>query len=303
MGKKTKVALAIAAASAAAWAGTKAISKPQKREGKEALQFGRPIVLAHRGGAHLAPEHTMLAFNQAAELGVDGFELSIRLTKDEEIIAFHDATVDRTTEGSGYVKDLTLTDLKELNHGFNFECLEGNTPYREEQVAVVTLREVLEKFKDKLIVIEIKDGPDTYEGSLMPSKLWRLIEELSAENRVVVTSDYSEQIDRFNLYAQNRVALGAGDADIKKAITAFSSQFGHLYNPKVDVFQVPLKTGVFTYDSPKFVKFLADLNVPLLYTGVNDLMTMSRIVRNGALGIVTDRPDIAHTLLQKVQKA
>ena len=51
MGKKTKIALAIAAASAAAWAGSKAISKPQQREGKQALQFERPIILAHRGGA------------------------------------------------------------------------------------------------------------------------------------------------------------------------------------------------------------------------------------------------------------
>ena len=302
MGKKTKVALAIAAASAAAWAGSKAISKPQKREGKEALQFGRPIVLAHRGGAHLAPEHSMLAFEKAAEFDVDGFVVSIRLTKDEEIIAFHDATVDRTTDGSGYVKDLTLADLQQLNHGYNFECLDGNTPYRDEQVSAVTLREILEKFDGKLIIIDIKDGPDTYEGSLMPSKLWRLIDELGVQNRVVVTSFYSEQIDRFNLYAQNRVALGAGDADVKKAITAFTSQFGHLYSPKVDVFEVPLKSGVFSYDSPKFVKFLSDLNVPLLYSGINDLMTMSRVVRNGAVGIVTDRPDIAQTILQKVTK-
>lgn len=302
MGKKTKVALAIAAASAAAWAGSKAISKPQKREGKEALQFGRPIVLAHRGGAHLAPEHSMLAFEKAAELDVDGFVVSIRLTKDEEIIAFHDATVDRTTDGSGYVKDLTLADLHQLNHGYNFECLNGNTPYRDEQVSAVTLREILEKFEDKLIIIDIKDGPDTYEGSLMPSKLWRLIDELGVQNHVVVTSFYSEQIDRFNLYAQNRVALGAGDADVKKAITAFTSQFGHLYSPKVDVFEVPLKSGVFNYDSPKFVKFLSDLNVPLLYSGINDLMTMSRVVRNGAVGIITDRPDIAQTILQKVTK-
>ena len=129
MGKKTKVAIAIAAASAAAWAGTKAISKPQKREVKEALQFERPIVIAHRGGAHLAPEHSLHAFEKSAELGVDGFEISVRLTKDEEIIAFHDATVDRTTDGSGYVKDFTLAELQQLNIGFNFEDLEGNTPH------------------------------------------------------------------------------------------------------------------------------------------------------------------------------
>ena len=59
MGKKTKIALAIAAASAAVWAGTKAVAKPQKRENKDVLSFARPIVLARHGGGHLAPEHSM----------------------------------------------------------------------------------------------------------------------------------------------------------------------------------------------------------------------------------------------------
>ena len=78
----------------------------------------------------------------------------------------------------------------------------------------------------------------------MPSKLWRLIEELQAEHRVVVTSFYGEQIDRFNLYAQNQVALGAGESDVRKAFASFSSQFGHLYHPKVDVFKFLQSQGL-----------------------------------------------------------
>ncbi|MEK4629672.1 MAG: glycerophosphodiester phosphodiesterase family protein [Solibacillus sp.] len=302
MGKKTKIALAIAAASAAAWAGSKAISKPQKRESKEVLQFERPIIIAQHGGAGLAPEHSLQAFNKAQELGVDGFTISVRLTKDEEIIAFHDATVDRTTNGSGYVKDMTLEELKQLNIGYNFESLEEINPYREEATTVLTLRELFETYNDKLFILSIEDSPDTYEGSLMPSKLWRLIEELDVHYHIIVTSPYSEQIDRFNLYAQNRIALGAGESDIKKAITSFTSQFGHLYHPKVDLFVVPLKSGIFNFDSEKFVKFLGDLNVPTIYTGIDDLMTMSRLIRQGAMGIVTNRPDVAEVLLKKVSQ-
>ncbi|MFJ8234477.1 glycerophosphodiester phosphodiesterase [Ureibacillus sp. NPDC094379] len=302
MGKKTKVALAIAAASAAAWAGSKAISKPQKREGKDILQFERPIVLAHRGGLQLAPEHTMIAFEKAYELGVDGFEIDIRLTKDEEIIVFHDDTVNRTTNGFGYVKDFTLKELKELNAGFYFEDLEGNTPYKEDQISIVTLRELLVTFPDTYVNIDMKDDPDTYEGSLIPSKLWRLIEELGVEDRVVVTSFYSEQIDRFNLYAQNHVALGAGENDVRKAFTAFSSQFRHLYHPKVDVFQIPTKSGVFSLDSSKFISFLNNLNIPVHYWVINDEETMRRLIENGAQGIVTDRPDLAVPLLKELHE-
>lgn len=302
MGKKTKVALAIAAASAAIWAGSKAILKPQKREVKEVFQYQRPIVLAHRGGLHLAPEHTMLAFNKAFHLGVDGFEIDIRLTKDEEIIAFHDETVDRTTDGYGFVKDFTLNQLKQLNAGFHFTDLDGNTPYKEQKVEIVSLRELLEQFPNIYVNIDIKDSPDTYEGSLMPSKLWRLIEELNAENRVVVTSFFSEQVDRFNLYAQNRVALGAGETDVRKAFAAFTSQLGHLYNPKVDVFQIPTKSGVVSLDSPKFIAFLAKLNIPVHYWTINDEETMKQLIAKGAKGIITDRPDIAVPLVQQLQE-
>lgn len=301
MGKKTKIAIAIAAASAAAWAGSKAISKPQQREGKQALQFDRPIVLAHRGGAHLAPEHTMPAFEKAAQLGVDGFEVDIRLTKDEEIIVFHDATIDRTTDGIGLVADMTLEEINAFNHGYQFEDLDGVHTYRDKNIDVVTLRQLLEAYPNMLVTIEIKDAPDTYEGSLMPSKLWRLIEELGVEDRVVVASFFGEQVDRFNLYAQNRVALGAGESDVRKAFTSFSSQFGHLYHPKVDVFQLPTKSGVVALDSPKFIQFLNNLNIPVHYWTINDLVTMNKLIRNGAKGIITDRPDIAMVLLQKYQ--
>lgn len=300
MGKKTNIAIAIAAASAAAWAGSKALSKPQKREVKKALQFDHPVVLAHRGGAHLAPEHTMLAFNKAAEIGVDGFEIDIRLTQDEEIIVFHDESVDRTTNGTGLVSNLTLEEIQALNHGYNFQNLDGYYPYRSEKVDVVTLRELLEKFPNMLINIDIKDAPDTYEGSLMPSKLWRLIEELEATDRVIVTSFYCEQVDRFNLYAQNRVALGAGESEVRLAFTAFTSQFGHLYHPKVDIFQIPIKSGVVSLDSPKFIQFLGKLNIPVHYWTINDAVSMNLLLRAGAKGIVTDRPDIAQTVFNQL---
>lgn len=297
MGKKTKVAIAIAAAGAAAWAGSKAISKPQKREDKQALQYDSPIILAHRGGSLIAPENTMVAFKNAAELGVHGFEIDIRLTKDEEIIVFHDEYVDRTTDGSGLVADMTLDELKLLDFGYQFLNNEQEYAYRGQGESVLTLRELFEQFPQMLINIDMKDSPETYEGSLIPSKLWRLIEEMSAQHRVVVTSFFDEQIDRFNLYAQNSVALGAGENEVRKAYSAYTSQFGHLYHPRTDVMQIPVKSGVFPLDGAGFIHFLSKLNVPVHYWTINDKETMERLLAAGAKGIITDRPDIAVQLI------
>jgi glycerophosphoryl diester phosphodiesterase len=297
MGKKTKVALTIAAAGVAAWAGSKAVAKPQVRPEKEALQYGHPIVLAHRGGSIIAPENTMAAFKKAAEFGVHGFEIDIRLTKDEEIIVFHDDTLNRTTDGTGRVADFTLRELKKLDFGYRFIDLDGELSYRGQGETVVTLKELLNEFPQMLVNIDIKDSPDTYEGSLTPSKLWRLIEELGAENRVVVTSFYDEQTDRFNLYAQNKVALGAGENEVRKAFASYTSQFGHFYRPRADVFQIPPKHSVFSLDSEGFIRFLAGLNIPVHYWTITDKPTMEKLLKAGAKGIVTDRPDLAMELM------
>ena len=71
-------------------------------------------VFAHRGFSGRYPENTMLAFEKAVELGVDGIELDVHLSKDGELVIIHDEKVDRTCNGTGKVKDMTLAELKEL---------------------------------------------------------------------------------------------------------------------------------------------------------------------------------------------
>lgn len=302
MGKKTKIGLTAVAVGAAAWAGSKAFMNPLSRPDKEVLNYDQPVILAHRGGAGIAPENTMAAFTKSAELGVHGFEIDIRLTDDEEIIVFHDEYLDRTTDGAGKVADMTLEKLRSFELGYHFTDLEGQQSYRGKGERVVTLRELLDKFPQMHINIDMKDSPETYEGSLLPSKLWRLIESLNVQDRVVVTSFYDEQIDRFNLYAQNRIALGAGENEVKKAYSAFTSQFGHLYQPRADVFQIPVKSSLFRLDSPRFIAFLESRNVPVHYWTIDEADVMRTLITAGAKGIITDRPDIAVEVLAEIEE-
>lgn len=299
MGKKTKLAVAIAAASAAAWAGSKAVAKPHKRENKDILSNTNPFILAQLGGAQLAPAQSAQAFELSNELGVDGFTVSVRLTKDEEIILYEHESIENTSNGVGYIKDLTLAQINEYNHGEYFISLDGEKSFANDTVHILTLREALQAYPNKVFLIDLKDEPDTYEGSLMPSKIWRLIEELHAQNRVILTSDFAEQIDRFNLYAQNSVALGGNESHTKKVIATFTSQFGHLYNPKVDMFQVPVKSTIFNFESTRFIQFLSNLNVSIFFKDLNDLASMSRVLKSGAKGIITERPDLAKILIEK----
>ncbi|MFJ7933028.1 glycerophosphodiester phosphodiesterase family protein [Sporosarcina sp. NPDC096371] len=299
MGRKTKVALTVGAAGVAAWAASKVVAKPIPREGKEALNFQKPVILAHRGGHSEAPENTQAAFSKAAELGVHGFAVDIRLTKDEEIIVFHDEFTDRTTDFSGRTAEYTLDELKKADAGYRFEDEAGDFPYRGTGEVILTLRELLESFPHMLIAINLKDSPDTYEGSLMPSKLWRLLDELGAWDRVAVTGPYDEQTDRFNLYAQNRVATGAGDNEVKKAYAAFTSKLGHLYSPRADLFRISEKLGVFPLGTESFIHFLKQLNVVVYFEDVHDKETFIKLLSIGASGFITDRPTLAMEIIQE----
>lgn len=277
MGKKTKVALTVGAAGVAAWAASKAVARPQPRAEKEALQFSEIAVLADLQALHTA-DSTLEACRTAADLGVHGLQVSVQLTKDEEIIAVPASCLPL----AGELADYTLAEMKNALHpgGGVFEQPPG----------VCSLRELLDAFPQLLFVISMTDSPDTYEGSLIPSKLWRLLKEAGAADRAAVTSSYDEQIDRFNLYAQDSVAIGAGNEEIKKAYVAYTSAFGHLYKPNADLFCLPEKLGVFPLVSSGFVQFLHQLNITVLFeqTASSDL---AKLAKTQADGIVTAVPE------------
>ncbi|UCG23341.1 MAG: hypothetical protein JSW55_14470 [Chloroflexota bacterium] len=87
----------------------------------------RPWVIAHQGGDGLWPGNTMFAFENAAELGVDVLEMDMHSTADGVLVLMHDDTVDRTTDGSGRIDDMTLAELKELDAGHDWTPDDGQT--------------------------------------------------------------------------------------------------------------------------------------------------------------------------------
>ena len=76
----------------------------------------RCLVWAHRGASGYAPENTLEAFKKAVEMGADGVELDVQLTKDDQMVVIHDELIDRTSDGRGWVKDMTLEELRKYNY-------------------------------------------------------------------------------------------------------------------------------------------------------------------------------------------
>lgn len=127
---------------------------------EHALLADKVLNIAHRGGGLLAPEETMLAFQGAVDANVDVLEMDARSTKDGVIVLMHDAEVNRTTDGTGMLSDMTYAEVLELDAGYKFSSDSGATfPFRGMGVKVARLQDVLEAFPNMLFSIEIKEPP------------------------------------------------------------------------------------------------------------------------------------------------
>lgn len=146
-------------------------------------------IMAHRGWSSRAPENTLAAIQLAVDTDwISSMEIDVQLSKDGVPVIIHDFRVDRTTNGSGFVKDLTWQELSELDAGSWF-----SSKYRGEKIP--TLEEVLHLCKgEKQVNIELKAAGDMYIG--MEEIVLKLVKSLQMEKEVVITSFDHERIKR-----------------------------------------------------------------------------------------------------------
>ncbi|WLR49721.1 glycerophosphodiester phosphodiesterase [Bacillus tianshenii] len=143
-------------------------------------------IFGHRGAAADYPENTMISFQAAYEAGADGIELDVQQTKDGELVVLHDESVNRTTDGSGYVKDLTFAQISSINAAARWSTVTSQ--------AIPTLEEVLQWASDKPIWlnIELKNNVFPYKG--MEERLILLLRKYGNAERIILSSFNHESI-------------------------------------------------------------------------------------------------------------
>ena len=140
------------------------------------------MIFAHRGFSGYYPENTMLAFQKTAEESLaDGIELDIQMTKDGELVIMHDETLDRTTNGSGYLKDYTLEELKTLSVGVN---VKGFFPRQ----TIPTLREYFTWLKTTKLITNIELKTSVFEYKGIEEKLIAMVHEFGLEEQIWYSS-------------------------------------------------------------------------------------------------------------------
>lgn len=242
------------------------------------------INVAHRGASGYAPENTMAAFDKAAWMRADYFELDVQRSKDGRLVIMHDTKVDRTTDGTGYVKDLTLAQLKQLDAGSWFNPAFAGEP-------IPTLEEVLDRYRGKRvkILIELKSP------SLYPGIEQQVADELAKRNldkrrdKVIVQSFDLDSVQRFHqILPSVPVGVLTSYGDYKETgitdehLRSFAT-YADYVNPNKDLVDADLVQRV----HQKGMKILP-------YT-IRDRAAADLLFQAGVDGFITDFPELGYT--------
>ncbi|MBS1795007.1 MAG: glycerophosphodiester phosphodiesterase [Acidobacteria bacterium] len=252
------------------------------------LQYdnAHPLVFAHRGGGGLFPENTLEAFKYSAEMGVDVLELDIHATRDGVLVVHHDERVDRTTDGRGFIREMTFAEVEKLDAGYQFSPDGGQTfPFRGKGVRVPTLEEIFAAFPALTFNIEPKQALPS-----VTAPLCTMIRERRMTDRVIVGSFRQTAIDEFRA-ACPEVATAGTPAEVSEFLAMYKVGLGASYSPPMQVLQIPERIGRLEVVTGDFLAAARKLNLKVHVWTINDAADMQRLLDLKVDGIMTDYPD------------
>ncbi len=254
----------------------------------------RPMVIAHRGGAGISPENTLFAFKRAADLGVDVIETDVHATSDGVLVVIHDANVERTTDGSGLVSEMTFEDLKKLDAGYRFSPDGGKTfPFRQSGITVPTLLEVFTALPKMKFNIE----PKQQTPSLV-KPLCQMLRERKMTNSVIIGSFNQTILEEFRVDCAE-AATSAGPVEVSKFLSLYKTGLSASYSPSMYALQIPESIAGLQIITKDFIDAAHERNLKVHVWTVNETKAMKPLLEMGVDGIMTDYPDRLQSLLRE----
>jgi len=246
-----------------------------------------PLVIAHADdtGLGIAPGDTLLFLEVAAEMGVDILEMNVHMSADGQIVLIHDDSVERTTNGSGKISEMSLAEIQALEVGVNWTQDEGQTyPYRGAGLRIPTLEEVFKVFPDYPMNIEIKaESPEAGE------RLCAIIDQYGMTSKVLVASSRDAALEAFR-QACPAVATSAHTSEVRQFVLLSYAFLSNPLKPAYQAFQVPESSSGITIMRPSFVNAAQRRDIQVQVWTVDDPAEMQRYIEMGVDGILTNKP-------------
>lgn len=253
----------------------------------------RVLNIAHRGANFVAPEETLEAYHEAKAAGVDILEMDVHRTADGEIVVLHDSTVDRTTDGTGPVREKTLAEIKTLDAGYRFTRDRGETyPFRGQGLQIPALREIFETFPDDFMIIEIKGNDPSVSADYA-----QVLVDYDVVDQVITASFDEGVLDAF------REALpGAWTSLAQNEVVVFFALTPEAeadYVPPGQFLHVPPRFSGIDVMTPEFVARANRFDLPIHVFGTgNRAEVMQAMIDLGARGLMVDDVALAREVIE-----
>ena len=249
--------------------------------------------IAHRGGADLYPENTILAFENAQDKHtVDMIETDVHLTADDQVVIFHDQSLERTTNGQGYIAEWTYSDLSQLDAAYHFTRNGGASfPHRNQGLRIPRLSDVLARFPDMKFNIDLKA-----QNSRLASHVVDIINRANASARICVGSEYDEIAELL----VGQLPKATHFFPVGALMTCMSQLIAgaHVTNPYgYQVLAIPLRYQDVKVVNPTRLHAAHSAGLRVTVWTVNDTQDMLSLIDMGVDGVMTDRPDRLHAAL------
>lgn len=288
MGRFSMTTLGVLIVILISWALAFAYSKSKREEFPKLSQFQDSFfIIAHRGGALEAPENTLEAFTNANSANPRvAFELDIHFTKDKKIVVFHDASVERTTDGKGLVKDLTYDELSKLDAGFNFQNEQGEYSFRNKNVKIPLLEEVFEKFPNTRMIIEIK--PKDLD---LADALFAMVKKFNKTETAVVGSQHSQNVAYYRSLDKGALTSVTPD-EMQRSLMLANMFLEGLDKMHPAIYAIPETSNRIPVLNERFMLEAQRRNKKVFIWTVNEKADMLRLKDFGVDGLITDRPSL-----------
>ena len=243
-----------------------------------------PHLFGHRGASGEAPENTLPAFERAWQAGVPYLEMDCHATRDSEIVVMHDATLERTTDGTGPLKEQTMEALERLDAGYRFSTDGERFPFRGKAVRVPRLLDVLTAFPEARINLEIKqaDPPIT-------ERVVRLLRRADAIERVLLAAE-DDGIMADIRAAKPGTAIGMSRGDVVELFQAALEERLETYRPPGHALQIPPSFMGDPLITPANLALARRVGLRVHVWTINDPAEMRALLRAGVDGVMSDFP-------------
>lgn len=243
------------------------------------------IIIAHRGASAYYPENTMIAFEKGMEMGAEMLEIDVTLSKDKVPVVFHDAKLNRHTNGKGYVSDFTLEELRQLDAGSWF-----SKQYAGQQMP--TLEEVID-FASGNISLNIEIKPEAVSNDRthgVEEQVINLVKKYDMESHISISSFDYRALEKLNKLAPR----------LSTALLYNKKQSGSILpHQLVKMYKVDAFNCSYRQLSKKWISDLHEHNIPSFIYTVDAPSKMRQLISAGVKGIFTNKPDVLRSVAQK----